>query len=468
MAERGPAGTRATARPDGLVPDTDHTLRWTAGSVRIVESNEGGERLALEARPSGAELTAPAGPGPRPGPGTSPGPNPGPGPGHEALDLLAVGWATVDLDRAASESTMAAFEAAPDDPLLGAFARRSVGDARLVLLEPNTEGRLSATLAKWGEGPVALYLAAHGPDRPFSGAENAGAGVVSTGRDGPFGPSVILLGGPITGPYVIVAAGRGGPHGPDGTIGLLRVPSERHTSRPRRSVPPTPTTPSASRRSSRTRATRPGRPTSSPARTVLVGDVGGRRGGVRGRDTRLRRGPSRAALRARRPVRPGRRPRRRRRRPGAGHRPSPPRRGRSDSPATPVRPSSRRPPDTTGPRRVACTRPSATTGASPRTSASGCDRHRGVGPGHQGQGPPQGVRRRPGRRWRLVRGPPGRDLRHARTERRGQDDHGRDARRPAGPDGGRPRVLGLDASRAGAPSRSASGCSSRPRRCIRT
>ncbi len=122
---------------------------------------------------------------------------------------------------------MAAFEAAPDDPLLGAFARRSVGDARLVLLEPNTEGRLSATLAKWGEGPVALYLAAHGPDRPFSGAENAGAGVVSTGRDGPFGPSVILLGGPITGPYVIrrrrAAAARHGPDGtdppPPGTIG---------------------------------------------------------------------------------------------------------------------------------------------------------------------------------------------------------------------------------------------------------
>ncbi|MFI5225179.1 MAG: hypothetical protein ACHQ3P_00725 [Candidatus Limnocylindrales bacterium] len=189
----------------GLVPDGDHTLRWTAGSVRLVESAAGGERLVLEPGPS----TAPR----MPADGTS----------DAALELLGVGWGTVELDRAAAEFTMAAFEAAPDDPLLGAFARRSIGDARLVLLEPNTEGRLSATLAKWGEGPVALYLAGRGPDRPFAGPASGGAAVVSTAREGPFGPSVILLGGPITGPHVVVVVGRSGADGTDpapaGTIG---------------------------------------------------------------------------------------------------------------------------------------------------------------------------------------------------------------------------------------------------------
>ena len=189
----------------GLTPGADHELRWIAGSVRLVESPDGGDRLALEPAPAAAERTGPE------------------GPVDVALDLLAVGWGTVDLDRAAAEFPMAAFEPAAADPLIGAYARRSTGDGRLVLLEPNTEGRLSATLARWGEGPVALYLAARGPDRPFGGAVSIGAGVVSTVRDGPFGPSVLFLGGPITGPHVVVVlgvvAGYGTDPRPAGTIG---------------------------------------------------------------------------------------------------------------------------------------------------------------------------------------------------------------------------------------------------------
>ncbi len=195
----------------GLVPDANHTLRWAAGSARLVDSPDGAERLVLEPDPSAA---APA---------------PADRPSDAAFELLGVGWATVEIDRAATEFPMAAFTEAPDDPLLGAFARRSVGDGRLVMLEPSTEGRLSATLARWGEGLVALYLASRGDDRPFSGDGNAGTAVVSTVREGPFGPSVILLGGPITGPHVILVVGRGGHDGaigddgtdppPPGTIG---------------------------------------------------------------------------------------------------------------------------------------------------------------------------------------------------------------------------------------------------------
>lgn len=185
----------------GLVPGADHTLRWTAGSVRLVASPDGAERLVLEPDPSAA---APA---------------PADRPIDAAFELLGVGWATVEIDRAATEFPMATFAGAPDDPLLGAFARRSVADGRLVLLEPSTEGRLSATLARWGEGPVALYLAYRGDERPFSGAGKVATAVVSTVRDGPFGPSAILLGGPITGPHVIlvVVEAADGARSDDGT-----------------------------------------------------------------------------------------------------------------------------------------------------------------------------------------------------------------------------------------------------------
>ena len=84
------------------------------------------------------------------------------------LRLAGLGWATVELDRAADELGMWLGEApdpgAPDaaDPLLGARARvRDAGglpgDA-VLLLEPSTEGRLAASLARDGEGPAALYL----------------------------------------------------------------------------------------------------------------------------------------------------------------------------------------------------------------------------------------------------------------------------------------------------------------------
>jgi hypothetical protein len=130
------------------------------------------------------------------------------------LRLAGLGWATVELDRAADELGMWLGDApagdAPDaaDPLLGARARLRgagglPGDA-VVLLEPSTEGRLAASLARDGEGPAALYL------RPASGlrawaADARGRGVaLSARRVGPLGSSVLLVGGPVAGPHVVI------------------------------------------------------------------------------------------------------------------------------------------------------------------------------------------------------------------------------------------------------------------------
>jgi hypothetical protein len=111
---------------------------------------------------------------------------------------IAIGWATVDLQRAAREfhdrfgGACRLGAPAPDDTALGARClplRVVDGDMPpIVLLEPITEGRLAAALARHGEGAVATWL-------------REGAG--STGRattDGPFGRE-ILLDHPRAGPF---------------------------------------------------------------------------------------------------------------------------------------------------------------------------------------------------------------------------------------------------------------------------
>ncbi len=116
---------------------------------------------------------------------------------------LAVGWATVDLDRAARELAVALrpgdrFAPAPDCAILGARCR--VGRARdasaagapvLILLEPSTEGRLAATLARHGEG----WCATWGPD------EDADEDPAPNLLPGPLGPERLLAGGSVFGPH---------------------------------------------------------------------------------------------------------------------------------------------------------------------------------------------------------------------------------------------------------------------------
>jgi hypothetical protein len=118
---------------------------------------------------------------------------------HESVE----GWATVDLDRAESNVPGSRSREAADDELLGAHCRwldLADGHAAL-LLEPSTEGRLAASLARFGEGPIALYLCAEAgaPERAI-----AAGFVLSAEAGGPLGPQRLVLGGSRWGPHVLL------------------------------------------------------------------------------------------------------------------------------------------------------------------------------------------------------------------------------------------------------------------------
>jgi hypothetical protein len=133
---------------------------------------------------------------------------------------VAFGWATVELDRAVIELGTALhipageFITADDDGLLGARCRVAMaslaGGQTLVVLEPSTEGRLAATLARVGEGPAAIWWAVEDLSAPTAIARVAGA-ALSPERTGPLGIERLLLGGPIHGPHRLLL-------GPPGTI----------------------------------------------------------------------------------------------------------------------------------------------------------------------------------------------------------------------------------------------------------
>ena len=122
------------------------------------------------------------------------------------LQPLAIGFATVELERAAGalahEDPELRFREAVDDELLGARclvaavpADRGEG-SRIVLLEPSTEGLVAASLARHGEGPAAVYglLDARGADPDLR----------STPAAGPLGRGRLVLGRSRFGPHVIV------------------------------------------------------------------------------------------------------------------------------------------------------------------------------------------------------------------------------------------------------------------------
>jgi hypothetical protein len=104
----------------------------------------------------------------------------------------------VDAERLAAALGKPLSSDAHEDPALGAIGY-GVASASLplVLLEPATEGRIAASLARLGEGPVALYLAGV---TPGPGEDATPVGRTGVGRDGrllrpprPWGPFIIAM-----------------------------------------------------------------------------------------------------------------------------------------------------------------------------------------------------------------------------------------------------------------------------------
>jgi hypothetical protein len=128
------------------------------------------------------------------------------------LETIGLGWATVDLERAATQPTpfggvpVTRATDAPDDELLGARCRIVTfrDGPPVVLLEPSTEGRIAASLARRGEGLAVVYLAAARRDSAlFARAASLGI-AMSRPSPGPFGPSALVLGGPSWGPHLVL------------------------------------------------------------------------------------------------------------------------------------------------------------------------------------------------------------------------------------------------------------------------
>lgn len=125
--------------------------------------------------------------------------------------VVAVGWATVDLDRAAREVGtslgMAAerFIEAPESLLLGARCRLATDalddGVGVILMEPSTEGRLAAFLARHDEGPIAIWHRS-----PPAGSAARGP---SAEQAGPLGAELLELGGPVRGPYRLIVVSPG-------------------------------------------------------------------------------------------------------------------------------------------------------------------------------------------------------------------------------------------------------------------
>lgn len=118
--------------------------------------------------------------------------------------VLAVIWATVDVDRTAAGIGPPSVDL-PDDMLLGATVRLVSppdGDP-IALLEPRTEGRIAATLARSGEGRAGEYVVAPaGLEDAATRAARAGI-VLSRAADGPFGRSVLVV-GRAAGPHLVL------------------------------------------------------------------------------------------------------------------------------------------------------------------------------------------------------------------------------------------------------------------------
>lgn len=143
-----------------------------------------------------------------------------PAEGADGPALLAIGWATIDLDRAARSilpearpgggrtTTSTSRPGAHWDESLGARSRLlpvRPGGLPVVLLEPSTEGRLAAALARFGEGPAALYVRV-GSEPLVSVAERLRRSGLMIGRvdHGPLGEQLLAPSSRPWGPHVLL------------------------------------------------------------------------------------------------------------------------------------------------------------------------------------------------------------------------------------------------------------------------
>jgi hypothetical protein len=129
--------------------------------------------------------------------------------GGYSWPVVARIWRTVDVERTVATLGLAA-EPLANDELLGAqgVLVRPADGPPVAILEPATEGRLAATLARAGEGDGGFYAA------PPEGLDAVRAMGVPLGPEatGPFGRSALLRPGPVvpgpgTMPFVILVEG---------------------------------------------------------------------------------------------------------------------------------------------------------------------------------------------------------------------------------------------------------------------
>ena len=107
-----------------------------------------------------------------------------------AWPVVARIWRTVDVERTVADLGLSSEPVDPDELFggQGVLVRPPDGPP-IVVLEPSTEGRLAATLARHGEGDAGVYVA---PPGGLSEARKAGLTLGRTGR-GPFGPEALQL-----------------------------------------------------------------------------------------------------------------------------------------------------------------------------------------------------------------------------------------------------------------------------------
>lgn len=131
------------------------------------------------------------------------------------VTTLATIWATVDRERARS-AVGGIGEELPGDEHLGAWvtllAHDAAGEPPIALLEPSTEGRLAAWLARNGEGPAGRYVGIDGAGA-FDGLASRSAALglgVTPVAGGPFGPSRLVIGRSRSAPNLVLVDRRAG------------------------------------------------------------------------------------------------------------------------------------------------------------------------------------------------------------------------------------------------------------------